>query len=258
MHIDRLRRLTRYAPRVLRYAGWFAGGLVATVGFFALGVLFRVLMGPVSLGPLTGQLHSALASELPGLDVRFDGAALTWTRSEARINLVILGTRVFDRQGRIIAQAPQAEIGLAAAPLFGGRVVVSSIALLGVQLTLVRSTAGVLRLGIESGSGEDVLQRIRDALQHSGAGGSSPLKSFAVRQARLAFRDEASGAFIVAPEANLEVSAPKNVPGNNVAMTANLDARIEIGGKPARFSPISPFRSAAVSSRAISASPDSM
>src|SRR5437016_14192069 len=101
-------------------------------------------MGPVSLGPLSGELHSALAAELPGLDVRFDGAALAWTRSEARINLVILGTRVFDRQGRIIAQAPQAEIGLAAAPLFSGRVVVSRIALLGVLKAFVSSTAALV------------------------------------------------------------------------------------------------------------------
>ena len=161
MHIDRLRRFSRYAPRVLRYAGWFAGGLIATAAFFALGVLFRVLMGPVSLGPLSGELHSALAAELPGLDVRFDGAALAWTRSEARINLVILGTRVFDRQGRIIAQAPQAEIALAAAPLFRGNVVVSRIALLGVQLTLVRSRAGVLRLGIRAFSIRDRLSANR-------------------------------------------------------------------------------------------------
>ena len=107
---------------MLRYGGWVIGGLLATAAFFALGVLFRVLMGPVSLGPLSGQLHSALAAELPGLDVRFDGAALAWMRSEARVNLVILGTRVFDRQGRIIAQAPQAEVGLAAAPLFRGKI----------------------------------------------------------------------------------------------------------------------------------------
>ena len=97
-----------YAPRVLRYTGWFAGALIALAGFFALGILVRVLMGPVSLGPFSGQIHSALATEVPGLDVRFDDAALAWTRSEGRINLVILGTRVYDRDGLIIAQAPQA------------------------------------------------------------------------------------------------------------------------------------------------------
>src|SRR5437588_8681416 len=167
-------------------------------------------MGPVSLGPFSGQIHSALATELPGLDVRFDDAALVWTRSEGRINLVILGTRVYDREGRIIAQAPQAEIGLSSVPLLKGKIVVNRIALVGVQLTLVRSNAGVLRLGLQSGaSGEDVLKRIRDAVQHSGAGETSALSTFAVRGARLAFRDEGSGTFIVAPEADLQVSTTK-------------------------------------------------
>jgi hypothetical protein len=227
--------LSSYAPRVLRYAGWIAGGLIALAGFFALGILVRVLMGPVSLGPFSDQIHSALATELPGLDVRFDDAALAWTRSEGRINLVILGTRVYDRDGRIIAQAPQAEIGLSTVPLFKGIIVVSRIALVGVQLTLVRSNAGVLRLGLESGTGgEDVIQRIRDAIQHSGKGGPSPLRSFAVRQARLAFRDEASGLFIVAPDADLQISAPTSTRAGNAGMTANIDAHIEIAGKPAR------------------------
>ena len=239
MVLDQLRAFKVHAPRVLRYAGWLGGGLLAVGSFFALGIVFRVLMGPVSLGPFSAQIHSALATELPSLDVRFDDAALAWTRSEARINLVILGTRVYDRDGRIIAQAPQAEIGLSTLPLLKGNIVVKRIALVGVQLTLVRSKAGVLRLGLESGrGGEDVLQRIRDAIQRGGTGGRSALKIFAVRQARLAFRDEASGVFIVAPEANLQVSAPKdtifkNNTGND-SMTASLDARIEIAGKAAR------------------------
>jgi hypothetical protein len=227
--------LSSYAPRVLRYAGWIAGGLIAIAGFFALGILVRVLMGPVSLGPFSEQIHSALATELPGLDVRFDDAALVWTRREARINLVILGTRIYDRDGRIVAQAPQAEIGLATIPLLKGTIIVNRIALVGVQLTLARSGAGVLRLGLGSGpNGEDVLQRIRNAIQKSGKSGTSALKSFAVRQARLAFRDEASGTFVVAPEADLQVSAAGDSHANNVSMTANVDARVEFAGKPAR------------------------
>ena len=236
MALTELRAFNSYAPRVLRYTGWFAGALVALAGFFALGILVRVLMGPVSLGPFSGQIHSALATELPGLDVRFDDAALAWTRSESRINLVILGTRVYDRDGSIIAQAPQAEIGLSTIPLLNGNIVVNRIALVGVQLTLVRSTSGVLRLGLQSGTGgEDVLQRIRDAIQHSGTGGASPLKSFAVRQARLAFRDEASGVFVVAPDADLRISSENEPRSRHATVTANLDAHIEIAGRPARI-----------------------
>jgi hypothetical protein len=223
-------------PRLMRSATWFFVALFAAATFFCLGLFFRVLMGPVSLGPFNGELHAALKQLLPILDVRFDDAALEWNRSEGRISLVILGTRVFDRSRRIVAEAPKAEIGLAVAPLLRGRVIVDRIALIGVQLTLVHTKSGALRLGIEQEQGgDDVLKRIRDAIAHS-SGAPSTLKSFAVREARLAFYDEESGAFIVAPQADLQVTGPSSS-GNrhDNSITANLAARIEISGKPARI-----------------------
>jgi hypothetical protein len=194
-----------------------------------------VLLGPVSLGPLNGALHSALGNVVPGLDVRFDDAALEWNREEQHINLVVLGTRVFDRGGRIIAQAPKAEIGLAAGPFVRGQIVVTRIALVGVQLTLVHTRAGTLRLGIEPArGGEDVLQEIRNALSRGG-GAPSSLRAFAVHEARLAFYDEETGAFVVAPSADLEVTTPKQQRDRRSgAVTASLSAQIEISGKPAR------------------------
>lgn len=220
---------------VLRRAGWFSAAVAGAALFFCLGLLFRVLLGPVSLGPLNGALHSALGNVVPGLDVRFDDAALEWNREEQHINLVILGTRVFDRGGRIIAQAPKAEIGLAAGPFVRGRIVITRIALVGVQLTLVHTRAGTLRLGIEPArGGEDVLQEIRDALSRGG-GAPSSLRIFAVHEARLAFYDEETGAFIVAPGADLQVTSPKEKrESQSGAVSASLAARIEISGKPAR------------------------
>ncbi len=226
----------RLASLVLRRAGWLAIALAAGTVFFCLGLLFRLLMGPVSLGPFNGDLHAALTEVVPGLDVRFDDAALEWTRSEGRVNLVILGTRVFDEGQHIIAQAPKAEIGLAAGPLLSGHVVVNRIALVGVQLTLVHMKSGELRLGVESEKGgSDVLKRIRDAISHNHGGGTSSLKSFAVHEARLAFYDEETGAFVVAPEAELQISTPNNASAAKDSITANLIARIEISGKPARL-----------------------
>lgn len=228
----RFEPLAGMAPGVLRRAGWLAVAVFAAAGFFCLGLFFRVLMGPVSLGPLNGELHAALKQLLPVLDVRFDDAALEWNRSEGRVSLVILGTRVFDHGGRIVAEAPKAEIGLAAAPLLRGRIAIDRIALIGVQLTLVHTKAGALRLGVEQEKGgDDVLKRIRDAIAHS-SGSPSTLKSFAVHEARLAFYDEETGAFVVAPQADLQVSSAQSQ-GN--AITANLAAQIEISGKPARI-----------------------
>src|SRR5215472_13192503 len=91
-----------------------------TIVVFALALLVRLLIAPISIGPFTGGLRSSLVHALPGLGVRFDDAALKWSRDEGRLNLVIFGARVFDENQRIIAQAPEAEIGLAVWPLLRG------------------------------------------------------------------------------------------------------------------------------------------
>ncbi|MGH6876724.1 MAG: DUF3971 domain-containing protein, partial [Rhizomicrobium sp.] len=225
-----------FVSLVLRRAMWAAVALLAAATFFCAGLLFRVLMGPVSLGPFGGELHAALEQVLPGLDVQFDGAALEWNRSEARIDLVILGTRVFDRSRHIIAQAPKAEIGLSAGPFFRGRIVIKRITLVGVQLTLVHTKSGTLRLGVEpERGGDDVLRRIRDAISRNRGRGPS-LKSFAVHQARLAFYDEESGAFVVAPQADLEITGSDGTSiKQSGSIDANLAADIEISGKAAHI-----------------------
>ena len=133
---------------------------------------------------------------MPGLEVRFDHAAIEWSRDEGRVDLVVLGARVFDSHQRIIAQAPKAEIGLAAGPFIRGKISIRRIALVGVQLTLVHTKDGRLRLGVEQdgSQSDDSLERIREALSKSGSGASS-LKTFAIHQARLAFYEEQTGLF---------------------------------------------------------------
>ncbi|MBU6298169.1 MAG: AsmA-like C-terminal domain-containing protein [Alphaproteobacteria bacterium] len=208
-------------------AALIAAGTAAALLFFVIGAGIRLLIGPVSLGPFGGALADALARALPGITVKYDQAAIEWARDEGRVNLVILGTRVFDADGRIIAQAPKADIDLAAEPFLKGKVVVKRIALVGVQLTLVRTKEGGLRLGVEKDKQEhDILSRISDALSATNSNTSS-LESFAVHNARLALFDEATGLFVVAPQANFRLAAA----GAN--LNAKLDAAVEISGHPA-------------------------
>ncbi len=199
-------------------------------------MVIRVLIGPVSLGPFTGNLRTALDQTLPGLEVRFDHAAIEWSRDEGRVDLVVLGARVFDSHQRIIAQAPKAEIGLAAGPFIRGHIVVRRIVLVGVELTLVHTKDGQLRLGIEQDRNQsNVLERIREALSKNGSGASS-LKTFAIHQARLAFYEEETGLFLVSPEANLEVSTGQNdVAHRGEVIVASLNARVEVSGRPAHI-----------------------
>ena len=229
----------RISAHHLSRAGLFGVWATTTIVVFALALIVRLLIAPISVGPFTGGLRSSLAHALPGLAVRFDDAALKWSRDEGRLNLVIFGARVFDENQRIIAQAPEAEIGLAVWPFLRGHAVVHRIALVGVQLTLVHSKDGVLRLGIEGEHNQsDVLQRIRDAIAKSGKGPSS-LDTFAVHRARLAFLEEQTGVFVVSPEANLQIARSTGAPGSpKGSIRANVDAQIEISGKPAHITAV--------------------
>lgn len=219
---------------LLRRAGLVLAALATAAVFFAIGVAVRLMIGPVSLGPLNGELHSALRRQLPTLALQFDEVALAWSRDEDRITLVVLGTRLYDNKGRIVAQAPEAEIGLAAGKLLLGNIVIRRITLVGVQLTLVHTKQGLLRLGVGNGfSQNDIIEEICDAIDRSGTKGTPSLESFAIRRARLAFYDEETGAFVVAPEAKLAVT--QGAPGAKHSLAADIDAQLEISGKPARL-----------------------
>ncbi len=197
--------------------------------FFAVGAALRLLVGPISLGPLSGQISDALAQALPGITVKYDQAAVEWSRDQGRVNLVVLGARVFDTKGRIIAQAPQMDIDLAAQPFISGKIVVTRITLVGVQLTLVRNVDGTLRLGVEhDDSQRDIISRITDAINKNSSSASS-LQSFAIRDARVAFMDESTGMFLVAPKADVRIAT------EGEKLIASLIADIEVSGRAAHI-----------------------
>jgi hypothetical protein len=207
--------------------------VVAALGvavlFFAVGAALRLLVGPISLGPISGQISEALAQALPGITVKYDQAAVEWSRDQGRVNLVVLGARVFDSQGRIIAQAPQADIDLAAKPFLRGDVVVTRITLVGVQLTMVRNVDGTLRLGVEHDeSQKDIISRITDAISKNSSNASS-LEAFAVRDARVAFLDESTGLFLVAPKADVRIA------NSGADLVASLEADVEVSGRSAHI-----------------------
>ena len=198
--------------------------------FFVVGAALRLLVGPISLGPLSGQISDALAQALPGISIRYEQAAVEWSRNQGRVNLVVLGARVYDSKGRMIAQAPQADIDLAAQPFIEGRVVVTRVTLVGVQLVLVRDRTGTLRLGMDNDDSQaDIIRRITDAINKNSSSASA-LQSFAIRDARLAFKDQTTGLFLISPRAAVRIATE----GSNLVSTVEAD--IEVTGKSAHVS----------------------
>jgi Protein of unknown function/AsmA-like C-terminal region len=201
------------------------GVLVAAVVFFVVGAGLRLLWGPVSLGPLRGTLAGAIHDALPGISLDYDQAAIEWTRDQGRVNLVVLGARLYDAHGRVVAKAPKAAIDLAAAPFLRGQFAVKRITLVGVEFTLVHMKSGRLRLGSEKEEGdEDLIGRLSDAIDAHGKQ-SSVLESFAVHDARLGFYDETTGLNVTSPHADLVMRSKGDTLG------ISFDADVAISGR---------------------------
>lgn len=216
--------------RHLQRSAMIVGAVMAALLFFLGGAALRLLMGPISLGPFTGAIEDSLNRSVSGLVVRFDQAVLEWSRNENKVNLIILGTKIFDVNGHIVAQAPKADLDFDAASLIGGNFALKRFALMEVQITAVRNVDGAIRLGFGPIEGSaDLLKIIRETLARSANEGSS-LETFSIKDARLAFRDDPTGLFIVAPNISFTLA---DMHGQ---FDASLDAAVEISGAPARLS----------------------
>jgi hypothetical protein len=199
--------------------------VAAAMVFFAAGAFIRLWLGPISLGPLQQTLAGAIQTALPGITLQYDSAGIEWDREQDRIKLAVLGTRILDADGRVVATAPKADITLAVAPILQGKVAVRGITLVGVSFRLVHMKNGGVRLGAEGDKANDVYQRLSDVIEAKGSASSS-LKSFAVRDAHLTLYDEVSGVSLVAPRADLSIRAQ----GDH--LVASLNADVLLTGKP--------------------------
>ncbi len=212
--------------RHVRRISWIVGAVFAALLFFIGGAFLRLLMGPISLGPLAGAIEDSINRAVTGFVVRFNSAVLEWSRTDGKIYLTVLGTKVFDGGGRIVAQAPAANLDFNSTDLLAGNLSLQRFALVGVQLTGVRTADGTMKLGFAQDDDSDLLKTIREILQSGG--GNSSLDSLSIRNARLAFRDEPTGLFIVSPDTNFALESKSG------ALNATVDSVIEISGIASR------------------------
>jgi hypothetical protein len=216
--------------RQVRRICWIVGAVFAALLFFAGGVFLRLLMGPISLGPVADAIEDSINRAVTGFVVRFDSAVLEWSRMDRRIYLTVLGTKVFDVNGRIIAQAPKANLDFDEADLLAGNLSLKRFALVGVQLTGVRTSDGAIRLGFGLQQDDtDVLKTIREMLESGGNRGGSSLDGLSIRNARLAFRDEPTGLFVVSPDTNFTLES------GSTGLNASIESAIEVSGVATRI-----------------------
>ncbi|HZA66946.1 MAG TPA: AsmA-like C-terminal domain-containing protein [Geminicoccaceae bacterium] len=216
-------RISKILARLL--ALLVAGALVA-LGFFA----WLLLSGPVSVAWLTPYLERELGNE--STVVAIDDTRLRLGRDRS-LDLLALGVRVSGRDGRLLSELPEVEIGLStSAMLLDGAVALRRIEASAPSLVLTRREDGSIGFGgdPERTARFDLGSLLADVLASAeGAGKWRYLEEIRVTGGELGLEDRTLGRTLRARNAELSITPSAN------GINADLNFEIEQTTQPASF-----------------------
>ena len=179
-------------------------GLVVLFGLLAL-LLAR---GPISLGYLTPYLQDELNAAVAPFSIRVDSTQLTWEDWDNTLDVRVVGVRVFDPDGNLLAEVPQMSVGLRGEALLVADLVPTSLELIAPQMVVVREADGRVNLGFGAVDawryGDD--DPFGRAVRGDGSAFGASLERVSVRDADLTIEDRQSGARLRSSGSNLTAS----------------------------------------------------
>ncbi|NMD08552.1 MAG: hypothetical protein GYA66_11305, partial [Phyllobacteriaceae bacterium] len=244
--------------------------LLALLVIGVAGLYWRLSQGPVSLSFLQSRIEQAVNKQLAGLTITLGDAVLELD-TESQVPHVRSRNLVLkDKDGSVLASAPKAGVTLDGATLLTGRVVVTSLELIGPRINARRNLDGSVQLGIgaEAAAADEVTvvtdsdflgtdepgaapktaveqtlpqtggSRILDLLGARGNGGAlGNLDDIKITRASVNFYDEANGATWVSPRTDMSF---RRTPYGFVVVSK---AEVASGGEPWRIELSSSFKS---------------
>ena len=105
--------------------------VLAVLLVLAVAAYVRLAQGPVSLDFLRGTVESKINQALPSMAVSIGGLVMERTGSAGVPHVRLTELRLNDKQGNYLASAPRASLGIDEQALFSGRLVPTSITLIG-------------------------------------------------------------------------------------------------------------------------------
>jgi len=132
--------------------------LLAVLVIGVAGLYWRLSQGPVSLSFLQARIEQAVNTQLAGLTITLGDAVLELD-TESQVPHVRSRNLVLkDQDGTVLASAPKAGVTLNGSQLLSGKVVVTSLELIGPRVNARRNLDGSVQLGIgaEAASAEEV------------------------------------------------------------------------------------------------------
>ena len=142
--------------------------VLAVLLVLAVGVYVRLAQGPVSLDFLRTTVQNKINESLPNMTVTVGGVVLQRTGSAGVPHVLLDDLRLDARDGTYLASAPHASLGIDEAALFSGRIVPTSITLIGPRIRARRDLNGNFALGFD----EPVPENVAVTIDAGGSGKS--------------------------------------------------------------------------------------
>ena len=135
--------------RLAKITGYGVLTVLTVLLLAAAAVYVRLSAGPVSLDFLRAAVENRINANLPGMTVSVGGVVVEKTGGNVP-HVRLRNIELKDKQGNLVARAPRAAVGVSEDELFSGRVVPTSIELIGPRIRIMRNLEG----GIEMGFGD--------------------------------------------------------------------------------------------------------
>ena len=208
---------------------------MVVVGVVIISVLFswRITSGPISLSFLTPYFETALSSENGAYRTSLTDTILVWISSKREVDIQLIGTKVFSREGEPLADIPVLSVSLSAPALLVGRLAPKSLSINGMHISLIRDVNGDLRLDLSNGKNTNetiIANLLKEVFQVSDAGSSfGALRQVNILNASVTLDDRKTDNFWNAPSANIFLKREQN------GLLGEADLNLNIGSRVAKL-----------------------
>lgn len=219
--------------KAIKHTTQIVSAVLAGLALLILVVAWKLSQGPISLPQLTPYIVEAVSHNTRGMTVKIEDTVLSWEGWERTLDIKIVKTSIFSRDGRRVASVPEASLSLSVPALITGVIAPSSLELIEPEINLMRHGDGTF--AFELGGGMTV--RAGRAFQLDDVIGKTPdpsrplsyLQKLAITKATLVYNDRQNDIKLVAPDTSFMLE--------RIGETMVLDTKIDVSlaNKPAQL-----------------------
>ena len=215
--------------KTIKHTAQIVSAVLAGIALVALVFAWKLSQGPISLPQLTPYIVDAVSKNTRGMNIKIKDTILSWEGWDRTLDIRVLNTSIFTRDGRRLASIPEASLSLSGRALVNGIVAPRSVELIKPQIHLLRHGDG--NFAFELGDGMSVRADRAFDLDQFLTKNKDPerplsyLQKVRIDRGEFEYIDKTNDTSFIAPDTNIELERI----GETIILETGLD--VDLDGK---------------------------